>query len=124
MKLIKYSLIGLMLIGSLVQFTTIYAGEVEIKDVKAEKHGANWTFSVTLLHKDTGWQHYADAWRVVSESGEIFATRTLFHPHENEQPFTRSLSDIKIPDNVKVVYIEAHDKVHGWSKQRYKFPLN
>ncbi len=80
--------------------------------------GGRWGASVTLEHADSGWEHYADAWRVVSEDGTVYGTRTLAHPHENEQPFTRSLSGIAIPKAVTAVYIEAHDKVHGWAKQR------
>lgn len=99
------------------------AGEVTIVDAKAEKTGETWTFSVTLEHADEGWEHYADAWRVVSQGDREFGTRTLFHPHENEQPFTRSLNDVKIPEGTSVVYIEAHDKVHGWSPDKFKLIL-
>jgi len=44
----------------------------------------------------------------------VLATRTLLHPHENEQPFTRSLSGVRIPDGVTEVIVRAHDKVHGY----------
>ena len=76
-----------------------------------------------LRHADTGWDHYADAWRVVTEKGEDLGTRTLYHPHENEQPFTRSLSNILIPKGINVIYVEAHDKVHGWSPQRIRVDI-
>jgi len=101
----------------------VSANEVKIVNVKAEKQRSGWVFHVTLKHKDTGWDHYADAWRIVTTSGKELAKRTLYHPHENEQPFTRSLSDIRLPADIKEVYIEAHDKVHGWSKQRYKVKI-
>ena len=91
--------------------------------VRAEKSQSTWQFHVTLKHGDTGWDHYADAWRVLAEDGKELGKRTLFHPHETEQPFTRSLRNVKIPANAGHVYIEAHDKVHGWAKQRYKVEL-
>ena len=103
--------------------TVAHAGQVEIVDVKAEKQRARWVFHVTLKHDDSGWDHYADAWRVVTKDGKELGTRTLFHPHVNEQPFTRSLADVKIPADASEVYVEAHDKVHGWSKQRFKVKL-
>lgn len=80
--------------------------------------------SVTLRHSDTGWDHYADAWRVVTEDGSVIGTRTLYHPHVDEQPFTRSLSGLKLPADVTRVYVEAHDKVHGWSADRLEVDLN
>jgi hypothetical protein len=113
------SLVGLAFCVSL----PLLAGEVEIVKVKAEKQRANWVFHVTLKHGDTGWDHYADAWRVVSSDGKELGLRTLYHPHVDEQPFTRSLGNVKIPSQMDTVFVEAHDKVHGWSKQRYKVKL-
>jgi len=101
----------------------VLSNDVVIEDVKAEYNQAAWTFQVTLRHDDSGWEHYADAWRVVDENNKIYGTRTLFHPHENEQPFTRSLNGVSIPANVKVVFIEAHDKVHGWNQEKFKLKL-
>jgi hypothetical protein len=37
----------------------------------------------------------------------------LLHPHEAEQPFTRSLSGVEIPEDVGEVEVRAHDNVHG-----------
>jgi hypothetical protein len=99
------------------------AGEVQIVDAKAVQQGDAWSFSVTLKHDDSGWEHYADAWRVVSTTGEIFGVRTLLHPHENEQPFTRSLNGVPIPAATSLVYIEAHDKVHDWAGQKFELRL-
>jgi hypothetical protein len=110
---------GFLLMG----VTTAFAGEVKIVDAKAEKQRASWVFHVTLKHADTGWDHYADGWRVVAEDGTELGKRTLYHPHVNEQPFTRSLADVNIPANTAAVYIEAHDKVHGWSDQRFKVKI-
>lgn len=99
------------------------AGDVEIKQVVLQQAGSSWTARVTLEHADTGWDHYADGWRVVSPDGEVLGYRKLFHPHVNEQPFTRSLSDINIPGKFNEVIVEAHDKVHGWSPDRVRINL-
>jgi hypothetical protein len=99
------------------------AGQVEVVHTEFTKQAGGWYVSTTLRHDDTGWDHYADAWRVVDAKGKVLATRTLWHPHVDEQPFTRSLGDIQIPAGVSVVYVEAHDKVHGWSKQRVRVDL-
>ena len=99
------------------------AGQADILDAKALPSGDGWRFTVSIEHADSGWEHYADAWRVVTENGDLLGERTLMHPHESEQPFTRSLDGVKIPKNIKVVYIEAHDSVHSWSSQRVKIDL-
>lgn len=107
--LIPCSLICLSLI------TSAFAGEADIVDVKVTK-GSNGTysFSVTVLHEDTGWDHYANKWDILDEDGEILGTRTLYHPHVDEQPFTRSLSGVTIPEGITTVTIRAHDSVHEY----------
>ena len=53
----------------------------------------------------------------------VLGERTLYHPHVNEQPFTRNLSNITIADDINTVFIEAHDKVHGWNPERLEVNL-
>jgi hypothetical protein len=69
-------------------------------------------FSVSVRHADEGWDHFANRWEVLTESGEILATRVLRHPHVNEQPFTRNLPGVKVPQEIRRVRIRAHDSVH------------
>ncbi len=92
------------------------AGEADVVGVEMHPDGTGtYSFDVTVRHADAGWDHYADAWEVVTPDGKtVLATRTLLHPHENEQPFTRSLSGVRIPDGVTEVIVRAHDKVHGY----------
>lgn len=99
------------------------AGEVEIIDATARPDGAAWTISVTLRHEDTGWEHYADLWQVRSVDGAVLGERVLLHPHENEQPFTRSLSGVALPETAERVIIRARDTVHGLSDQEFVLEL-
>lgn len=101
------------------------AGEADVVDVKITRAGAGtYRFDVTVKHADEGWKHYADAWEVVAPDGTVLGTRTLAHPHENEQPFTRSLSGVRIPDGVDEVTLRAHDSVHelGGAEMRVQVP--
>lgn len=112
-----------VLIAAILSPALAAAGEVSIVDAKAVPQGTTWQFDVTLRHDDSGWDHYADAWRVTGPDGAIYGERKLLHPHENEQPFTRSLGGVSIPPGVKTVVIEAHDSVHGWSAERLELTL-
>lgn len=104
--------------------STALAGDVSILGATFRASGeGRWNVSVTLRHDDSGWEHYADAWRVSGTDGVVFGTRTLLHPHETEQPFTRSLSAVVIPKAVTEVFVEAHDKVHGWATRRLSVDL-
>lgn len=91
------------------------AGEADIVDVQVMRAGDDtWRFGVTVRHGDTGWDHYADAWEVVAPDGTVLGTRTLLHPHIDEQPFTRSLSGVAIPPGTSEVTVRAHDSVDGY----------
>lgn len=86
-----------------------------VKNVNMKKSGETWTFDVTLQHGDTGWDDYADGWRIIDMEGKELGLRNLVHPHVNEQPFTRSLSGVRIPDGVTEIGVQARDNVGGWS---------
>ena len=82
---------------------------------------STWTFTVTVEHPDSGWEDYADGWDVVLPDGEVIKpdpespfTRLLLHPHETEQPFTRSQSGIKFPPGTERIVVRAHDLVDGF----------
>lgn len=96
--------------------SALWADAPEVVSATATKQGDSWSFSVTIRHPDTGWDHYADGWRILDANGQELGVRTLFHPHENEQPFTRSLGGVSIPNDVTQVFIQARDNVDGWAK--------
>jgi hypothetical protein len=101
----------------------VLANPVQIVDAIARQEGATWVFEVTLLHPDTGWDHYADAWEVLSPDGTSLGIRELAHPHVDEQPFTRSLSGAAIPDGVDHVMIRARCLVDGWGDRMLRVDL-
>ena len=115
-------LLGILSINAHAAFAAGNADVLEV-DVRSTAPGV-WYFSVTVQHPDTGWEDYADGWDVVlpdgsvvkPNSGEAF-TRTLWHPHVNEQPFTRSQGGVRIPDGIKQVTVRAHDKRDGFGGQ-------
>jgi len=96
--------------------------DADVIFVRAVQTGeTTWTFHVTVEHPDTGWEDYADGWDVVLPDGTVVKpdpdspfTRLLLHPHENEQPFTRSQHNIEILADVQTVTVRAHDIVDGF----------
>ncbi len=91
------------------------ADNAEIKNVRASQSGGLWTFDVTITHEDAGWDHFADAWRILDMSGNQLAIRELIHPHVDEQPLTRSLSGIALPEGTTQVGVQVRDTVAGWA---------
>lgn len=92
------------------------ADPARVVAVEAVAGGSGWTFHVTLAHGDTGWEDYADGWRVETPEGTVLGERPLGHPHVEEQPFTRSLSGVAIAEDVTEVVIRARTNVEGWAQ--------
>ena len=91
------------------------AGEADVVHVEAvSQSDGTWRFMVSVRHDDTGWDHYANKWDVVGPDGANLGTRVLLHPHETEQPFTRSLGGVQIPAQINQVTLRAHDSQHGY----------
>jgi len=118
---IKY--VTLLITGMLIS-PGVLAGKPDVVDVKVECPGkSQCNFTVTVLHHDEGWDHYADRWEVIGPNNVLLGTRTLLHPHVHEQPFTRSLSNVDIPLNIDRVTVRAHDKVHGYGGKEIEVQL-
>lgn len=100
----------------LLYYSHVLASEADVVDaeVKQEDDGS-YTISVTVQHADEGWNHYADHWLILDKDEQLIAVRKLMHPHVKEQPFTRSLSYIEIPDEITEVIIRAHCSVDNYS---------
>ncbi|MEI4233584.1 hypothetical protein [Roseovarius sp. D22-M7] len=88
----------------------------QILDATIEKTGMSWRVDVTIRHPDTGWDHYADGWEVLDADGNRLGHRELHHPHVDEQPFTRALANLALPDDTREVFIRAHCSVDGWTE--------
>jgi hypothetical protein len=96
--------------------TLALAGDTSVVGAKATKMGGSWRIDVTVRHDDAGWDHYANGWGVYTTDGQRLGYREVLHPHVNEQPFTRSLTGVKIPSGVTALVIRAKDNVHGEGK--------
>lgn len=91
------------------------AGKADVIGVEvAQEQPGVYRFSVTVRSDDTGWDKYADKWQVLGPDGAVLGERVLLHPHESEQPFTRSLDGVGIPAGITSVRVRAHDKIEGY----------
>ena len=109
----------------LLSLTQVFAGEADVVAVDATPESdGTWRFDVTVRHADEGWEHYADKWVVEGPDGAVYGERVLLHPHETEQPFTRSQTGIAIPGGVSSVTVKAHDSVHAFGGQEMAVDLD
>ena len=76
-------------------------------------------FDVTVRHADVGFSHYADRWEVIGDDGEVLGVRVLQHPHVHEQPFTRRLVGVEVPEGTTEVTLRARCSQHGHGGLRH-----
>ena len=108
-------LLTILLAVMSVQVSLSWAGDADVVDVEIIKTSTEtFKISVTVKHDDSGWEHYADKWDVAGPENTILGTRTLYHPHVDEQPFTRSLTNVSVPPTVQEISVTAHCSVHGY----------
>jgi len=105
---------------------TVPAGEQlfpDIIDATAEQTNLGWTFNATVSSPYDSADRYADAWRIVGPDGTVYGTRELAHDHAAEQPFTRTIQAVEIPDDIDVVTIEGRDQDNGWGGGTFELTL-
>ncbi len=118
----KRTLVTLMLMTLMAAVAV--AGEADVDAVEVLPTGKNrYRFEVTVRHADEGWDHYADRFEVVDGEGRIWGTRVLYHPHVDEQPFTRSLGGVILPPEITEVTVRARDSRHGYGGRQMTVPL-
>jgi hypothetical protein len=87
----------------------------QVTHVKANQTAdSSWCFDTSVRHHDQGWEHYADGWEVIDLEGNQLGYRLLAHPHDNEQPFTRSQCGIQIPKTITQVAVRAKCNQHDF----------
>ena len=116
MKNVKVQTLLGMTLGALIGIAPVgiaNAGEADVVEGVITALGENrYRIDATVLHADEGWDHYANRWDVLAADGRVLGSRELAHPHENEQPFTRSLT-LTLPEGISVIRLQANDSVHG-----------
>ncbi|MGC3874926.1 hypothetical protein ACPF7Z_16845 [Halomonas sp. GXIMD04776] len=96
----------------------------DVVGVEAMSSGENrFDFDVTVSSPYDSTKRYADAFRVMSDDGDVYGVRELLHDHADEQPFTRRLSGVDIPPEVRGVIVQARDQVHGYGGETMRVEL-
>lgn len=96
----------------IITMNYVHAGKADVLNATIKHLGGDrYRIDTTVKHEDAGWDHYADRWDVLDTDGNVLDSRVLAHPHDNEQPFTRSLT-LTIPAGTTTVVIRANDSVH------------
>jgi hypothetical protein len=112
-----------IIFAALLAAAPAFAEAPKVVKVEAHATGMGWDFAVTLKHPDSGWDHYADGWEIVTDQGIILGTRILHHPHVAEQPFTRSLHNVMLPDGTRQVFVRVKCSADGWNDSGFKVSL-
>lgn len=96
----------------------------DVLDVTISQTGTEWRVSATISSPYDTPERYADGFRILTPDGEELGVRTLWHDHASEQPFTRSLTGVEIPNGIDTVIIQGRDQQYGWGGQAVRVRLS
>ena len=106
------------------QYTHHEALVPDVLDVQLTQTGDGvYRVSVTLSSPYDTPERYADAWRVLDSDCNVLGIRVLTHDHQFEQPFTRSLTGVEIPDGVTEITVQGRDQITGWGGATIVVPV-
>ena len=89
---------GVVLLATgLTVAATAHAGDADVTNVVVRQRSGHYDLDVTIRSKDAGWERYADRIEALGPDGTVLGIRVLDHPHEDEQPFTRDLYELRVP---------------------------
>ena len=104
----------------LLSLSLLNASEyADIVNVKANKAGNKYSFSVSVQSPDISCEQYANWWEILSEDGKLLYRRILWHSHTKEQPVTRSGGSLTLRPS-QIIYIRAHLNNRGYGGDVYK----
>lgn len=96
----------------------------DVVAVKVRPSGpGRFDFDVTVASPYDTPQRYADAFRVSGRDGSVYGERKLLHDHADEQPFTRDLYGVAVPAGVRVIVVQARDRVFGYGGRTVEVAL-
>ncbi|WP_396633617.1 hypothetical protein [Maribacter sp. R86514] len=75
---------------------SIFNSNAQVTQVSISGEPNGYTFNTTISSPDTGCDQYADWWEIIDLEGKLIYRRVLAHSHVDEQPFTRSGSNIPL----------------------------
>jgi hypothetical protein len=105
-------------------YTNVFAEKADVLYIEIKNEGnTRYSFTVTIQHNDSGWDHYADRWEILTLDEKILAARILRHPHLHEQPVTRSLDFIPIPEITESIIVRAHCSRDGYGGKQVSVTL-
>lgn len=94
--------------------TSIFDFNAQVIEVTISGESNAYTINTTISSPDRGCDQYADWWEIIDLEGNLIYRRILTHSHVDEQPFTRSGSNIPLK-NEDEVYIRVHINTTGYA---------
>ena len=74
-----------------------------------------WSFEVTMRCDDRGAAYFCDRFEVLTPTARVVGVCRLLHDHTDEQPFTREVQGVSMPDDSpRRVQIRGHHNVRGF----------
>lgn len=89
----------------------------------AQLDGGRWTVTVTLKHRDSGWDHFATGLAVLAPDGSRIGSLDLTRPNVGKSRFTARITGLKVPPGTEFVLIRSRCSLVGWAAEPVRVDL-
>ena len=102
------------------------AGAADVIGATARRsNDGTWTFEVSMRCDDKNATYFCDRFEIMTLDKRVLGVRRLLHDHADEQPFTRALHGVRLPDAVaRRVLIRGHHNVRGYDGATFELDLH
>lgn len=74
-----------------------------------------WSIEVSMRCEDRNATYFCDRFEILTPDARVLGVRRLLHDHADEQPFTRELQGVNVPNGFPHgVLIRGHHNVRGY----------
>ncbi|QJR16054.1 hypothetical protein [Usitatibacter palustris] len=108
--------LGLVMVPAFASTAKKSEGPANVVGAAMSKNmDGTWDIRATVRSKDTGPSSYADRVEILDPEGKVLHTIPVKNHHLNEQPFSVTATNVKLPTDIAHVVIRARIKPGGAS---------
>lgn len=100
-----------------------FADAPKVLAAKAIEDDGRWKITVTMSHEDTGWDHYAKGFELLTPDKKRVAYGEETRPHVGKKSFDTTLTGITLPPGIPYLLIRTRCSLVGWASETERLDL-
>lgn len=112
-----------LIVATAASVGAVSADAPKVLSASATQDDGLWTIKVTMSHVDTGWDHYAKGFELLSPDKKRLAYGEIARPHVGKKTIETTLTGITLPKGLTYVLIRTRCSLVGWASETERLDL-